>query len=80
MTDVRIDTSDPYAAILTVRATNRVGLLHDIARATLDIRSVTALTRSGIAEDTFRLVDASGTAPQVEGALGQLMIRLRALR
>ena len=56
---------------------------HNIARAIeecgLDIRSVTALTRSDVAEDTFRLVDANGAAPREEGPLGQLMMRLRSL-
>lgn len=83
ITDARIDTTDPYATVLTIRTPDRVGLLHDIARAIeesgLDIASLTALTRSGMAEDTFRLVNATGAAPKDEGALGQLMMRLRDL-
>jgi len=74
---------DPFATVLRVRVTDRVGLLHDIGKAIadsgLDIRSATALTRSGIAEDTFRLTDASGEPPKEAGALGQLRMRLRDL-
>ncbi|MDZ4178753.1 MAG: hypothetical protein U1E29_05925, partial [Coriobacteriia bacterium] len=71
---------DPRGATLHVRAPDRVGLLHDIARSIsesgLDVNSLTATSRAGWAEDTFRLslADATGT-----GALGQLAMRLREL-
>lgn len=78
-----IDLNDPYAAVLSVRAPDRVGLLHDIALAIaesgLEIVSATALTRDDTAEDTFRLLDASGDIPREAGLLGQLGMRLRRL-
>ncbi len=67
-------------ATLHVRAPDRVGLLHDIARAIaesgLDVRGLTATSRAGWAEDTFRLALAEGAG---SGALGQLQMRLREL-
>lgn len=78
-----ISTDDPFAAILQIRTPDRVGLLYDIGRAIADsgmsIRSVTATTRSGIAEDTFRLTDMAGEVPRTAGVLGQLKMRLREL-
>ncbi len=80
-----IDTEGP-CAILHVRAPDRVGLLHDIARAIaeseLDVVSLTVTSRAGIAEDTFRLApSARGGAGGAggTGALGQLAMRLREL-
>lgn len=73
---------DPYAAVFTVRETDRLGLLYDIARAIaesgLDIVGVTATTKDGRAIDTFRVVDRSGEVP-AQGLLGQLAMRLREL-
>lgn len=81
---VKIDTDDPFAAVLVVRAADRVGLLYDIARAIaesgLDIRSVTATTRGTTTRDVFRLTDAAGEVPREAGLLGQLAMRLRELR
>lgn len=78
-----IDLNDPYAAVLTVRADDRPGLLHDVASAIaesrLEIVSATALTRDGAAEDTFRLLDGNGAVPRETGLLGQLGMRLRKL-
>lgn len=78
-----ISTDDPFAAVLRIRTPDRVGLLYDIGRVIADsglnIRSVTATTRSGIAEDTFRLTDATGEVPRSAGVLGQLKMRLREL-
>jgi len=71
---------DGDAALLSVRAPDRVGLLYDLARAIseagLNVRSLTATSRAGWAEDTFRL--RLGPAGG-EGALGQLAMRLREL-
>jgi [protein-PII] uridylyltransferase len=67
-------------AVLRVRAPDRVGLLYDVARAVsesgLDVRSLTATSRAGWAEDTLRLEHA---ATGGAGALGQLAMRLRDL-
>ena len=50
-----------------VRAADRPGLLHDLAAALsrrgMRTRSVSVLTVSGVALDTFRVVDASGDPP-----------------
>lgn len=81
---VSLDADDGYAAVLRIRTPDRLGLLHDVARAIaecgLDIRSVTATTKDGIADDTFRLVDGAGGAPADPGVLGQLKMRLRELQ
>ncbi len=78
-----LSADDPFAAVLRVRASDRVGLLYDIARAItesgLNISSATVITRDGVAEDVFRLTDDAGQAPQEAGVLGQLQMRLRAL-
>jgi len=71
---------EPRGAVLRVRAPDRVGLLHDIARAVaesgMSVRSLTATSRAGWAEDTLRLhYDPAAGA----GALGQLSMRLRDL-
>ena len=82
--EVSIDTDDPFAAVLTIHAPDRTGLLYDIGRAIdasgLDTRSVAAVTRDGIAHDVFRLTDAAGDVPREAGLLGQLKMRLRELR
>lgn len=77
--EARIE-EDPRGALLHVRAPDSIGLLYDIARAIsesgLDVRSLTATSRAGWAEDTLRL----GCPPQMRaGALGQLAMRLRTL-
>ena len=78
---VSIETQDPFATVVRVRAADRVGLLHDLARAIaesgLEIASMTATTRQGMAEDVFRVQDGSGEAPREAGVLGQLQMRLR---
>lgn len=80
----RVDvlTGDPYAAALRIRATDRPGLLYDIARAMadsgLEIRSMTATTRWNTADDVFRVTDANGEVPE-EGLIGMLRMRLREL-
>ncbi len=58
--EVRIDTTNPYAAVVTVQAHDRLGLFYDVTRAIsdsgLDIVGVTATTKHGRAVDTFRVV------------------------
>jgi len=77
--EIRIE-EDARGALLHVRAPDRVGLLHDIARAIsesgLDVRSLTATSRAGWAEDTLRLEYVTDAGA---GALGQLAMRLREL-
>jgi UTP:GlnB (protein PII) uridylyltransferase len=77
--EVRIE-KDGRGALLHLRAPDRVGLLHDVARAIsdsgLDVRSLTATSRAAWAVDTFRLDYPSDAGA---GALGQLAMRLREL-
>jgi len=79
---VEVLENDPYAAVVRIRATDRAGLLYDIARAMaesgLEIRSMTATTRHDTADDVFRVTDSSGQVPE-EGLLGMLRMRLREL-
>lgn len=79
---VEVLANDPYAAVVRIRATDRAGLLYDIARAMaesgLEIRSMTATTRHDTADDVFRVTDANGQVPE-EGLLGMLRMRLREL-
>jgi [protein-PII] uridylyltransferase len=64
-----------------VRATDRVGLLHDLAHAIsdagFDIRWAKVLTSNGVAEDAFLIVGPDGTAPTHPGELGHLSMRVR---
>lgn len=54
----------PMAATVRVRAADRVGLLHDLARALeragLDIRWATITTTHGVARDTFAVASPDG--------------------
>jgi len=79
---VEVLANDPYAAVVRVRATDRAGLLYDIARAMaesgLEIRSMTATTKHDTADDVFRVTDSNGQVPE-EGLLGMLRMRLREL-
>jgi [protein-PII] uridylyltransferase len=78
-TDVRVEIG-PRGAFTTrvrVRASDRVGLLHDLAReidgAGLDIRRAIITTRSDVADDVFEVSDAQGEAPD-PGTLGDLLV------
>ncbi len=79
---VEVLANDPYAAVVRIRATDRAGLLYDIARAMadsgLEIRSMTATTRHETADDVFRVTDSGGELPE-EGLLGMLRMKLREL-
>lgn len=78
---VEFDTARGYATVVTVRAADRVGLLHDLAREIsrtgLDIRWAKATTRAGVALDTFHVIDTSGQAFDDPGVLGHISMRLR---
>ncbi len=68
-TDTRITFGHhgPFTTGVRVRTADRVGLLHDLARAFeqagFDIRRATVTTASGVADDTFEITDAQGTPP-----------------
>ena len=49
-----------------------------MADSGLEIRSMTATTRHGTADDVFRVTDSGGELPE-EGLLGMLRMRLREL-
>lgn len=70
---VDISTDSELTTGITVRATDRLGLLHDIAatltRHGMRTRSLTVLTFGGKAHDSFRVVDASGQPPRDEHGL-----------
>lgn len=73
---VEIHTDSTLTTGVRVVAPDRVGLLHDIA-ATLTAhrfrtRSLSALSFSGAAHDTFRIVDADGRPPTELSTLDRL--------
>lgn len=78
---VGVDSSDPMATVLTVRAADRPGLLHDIAReiarAELVIVWAKASGSDGAVTDVFRLLDHDGVPPRDPGVLGHLSMRVR---
>jgi UTP:GlnB (protein PII) uridylyltransferase len=80
---VELDSSSGYGTLVRVQASDRVGLLYDLAHAIsheqLDIRWAKALTANGIAIDTFLVVGPDGSAPTDHGALGHLSMGLRAV-
>ncbi len=80
---VEFDHARDFATVLRVRAADRVGLLHDIARevsrAGLDVRSARVVTRDGVADDVFLLVDGTGRPPRDPGVLGHLSMRIRSV-
>ncbi len=70
-----------WGTTLRVSAPDRVGLLHDIARAVaeegLDIRWAKAMTVNGVAQDTFTVVGPDGGAVTDGGVLGHVSMRVR---
>jgi [protein-PII] uridylyltransferase len=74
--EVEIVRSGPLATVLHVRAADRVGLLHDLARTLeeheLDIRLAAAESRNGRVSDVFHIVDAQGSPPQDDEVLDRL--------
>lgn len=80
-TQVEVDTSTPYATGITVVAADRVGLLHDVARAITesgyDIRWANAFGKNGTVRDTFHVIDPDGLPPRDPGELGHVAMRIR---
>lgn len=77
---VEVRTDSSLTTGVNVVAPDRVGLLHDIA-ATLTAhrfrtRSLSALSFSGAAHDTFRIVDADGNPPTELATLDRLKTAL----
>lgn len=70
---VDVSTDSELTTGITVRAADRLGLLHDIAatltRHGLRTRSLTVLTYGGQAHDSFRVVDAGGSPVRDEALL-----------
>jgi UTP:GlnB (protein PII) uridylyltransferase len=80
-TTVQTGVAESYATAVTVVAADRVGLLHDLARAIsdsgLEIRWARAVTQNGIARDVFHVTDLSGEPVDDPGVLGHLAMRIR---
>jgi UTP:GlnB (protein PII) uridylyltransferase len=76
-----VEPSTLYATAVYVTATDRVGLLYDLARAIeesgLDIRMAKATTRGHIVRDVFHVVDGLGEPVDDPGVLGHLAMRIR---
>ncbi|MBN1193349.1 MAG: hypothetical protein JXA36_06640, partial [Coriobacteriia bacterium] len=79
MPPLRIDFDPPgeYSTTVRVQTADRVGLLHDLARAFesegMDIRRANVSTLEGTALDVFEITDAQGEPPQPD-LLGRLLI------
>ncbi len=78
---VRVRESGAYATTVDVGAADRVGLLYDLAVAFaqtgLRIRWAKAVTKDGVARDTFHVTDESGEPVDDPGILGHLAMRIR---
>lgn len=65
--DVGVSAEGTFATTVTVRAPDRVGLLHDLAlvfaRQELDIRHAVITAGGGVVDDAFHVVDAQGAPP-----------------
>lgn len=79
-TSVRVSRSGLDTAVHVI-APDRPGLLHDLALAVsatgLDIRWARVQTVSGIARDTFHVVDEAGDPVDDDGVLGHLAMNIR---
>ncbi|MRS11656.1 MAG: HD domain-containing protein [Actinobacteria bacterium] len=77
---VVVGTRGPFGTPVRVTAPDRVGLLHDIARAIeaerLDIRRAAIGTTSGVAADTFELTDPDGAPPEPDAIRERLTASL----
>lgn len=73
---VTVDEGAGTALRVHVRAPDRVGLLHDLARVLaeqgLDIRRATVTTVSGVADDVFHVADATGQPLTADALLARL--------
>ena len=80
-TRVQSALAESYATAVKVVASDRVGLLYDIARAFadggLDIRWARAVTQDGVARDVFHVTDDQGEPVTDPGVLGHLAMRIR---
>ena len=80
-TRVRSALAESYATAVRVVASDRVGVLYDIARAfadgALDIRWARAITQDGVARDVFHVTDDQGEPVTDPGVLGHLAMRIR---
>lgn len=78
---ISIESPGTFATAFHVSATDRPGLLFEIAdeitSAGYLVTRANALTRGKRAHDTFHIVDADGAAPADPGELGHLAMRLR---
>jgi len=78
---VDVDVSTPYTTAIGVAGPDRVGLLHDVARAItesgLDIRWANAFGQDGRVRDTFHVTDDEGRPPRDPGELGHVAMRIR---
>jgi [protein-PII] uridylyltransferase len=78
---VSVEHTGAYATAVFVTAADRVGLLHDLARAIaetgLDIRWARATTHGSRVRDVFHVVDADGEPVEDPGVLGHLAMRIR---
>lgn len=82
-TQVSISHSGPFTTGVRVRSADRVGLLHDLARAIelagFDLRRATITTTTGVADDAFEVVDAEGNPPSPRDLAADLVPTLREL-
>jgi [protein-PII] uridylyltransferase len=80
-THVSVGETGAYATAVEVTAADRIGLLHDLARAFgdsgLQIRWARAVTRDGVASDVFHVTDEWGEPVDDPGVLGHLAMRIR---
>jgi UTP:GlnB (protein PII) uridylyltransferase len=74
---VAVAAPSPFSTAVRVRATDRVGLLHDLARAVAragyDIERATITTSAGVADDVFEIVDREGAPPSEEDVRAVLL-------
>ena len=77
---VRFDASDPSSILVHVEATDRVGLLYELASALADfdlaITWANAVVQDGVARDVFRVVSTEDRE-RLPGVLGHASMRIR---
>lgn len=74
---IRMGTPGRFTATVRVEAADRMGLLHDLARACqaagLDIQRAVITTRGDRADDVFELTDRDGAPPSAAALTGTLV-------
>ena len=79
---VEIGPRSAFTTRVRVRTADRVGLLHDLARAIdafgLDVRRATITTLSGMADDVFEITDDEGGPPDPDALRDRIMPELEA--